>query len=114
LYLKPGDLAKIGYLYLNDGIWNGQRILPEDWVAATMEPSTEVPNWPARYGFQWWLLPCKGETNNWVYTGLGYGGQRLLVIPEYDLIAVFTGWNIDEIPSLNSQMAQRRVLDSVQ
>jgi len=45
---------------------------------------------------------------------VGDGGQRLLVIPEYDLIAVFTGWNIDEIPSLNSQMALRRVLDSVQ
>jgi CubicO group peptidase (beta-lactamase class C family) len=114
LYLKPGDLAKIGYLYMNDGVWDGRRILPEGWVAATMEPSTEVPNWDARYGFQWWLLPYEGKSKSWAYTGLGYGGQRLLVVPEYDLVAVFTGWNIDEIPSLDSQMALRRVLESVQ
>ena len=79
-----------------------------------MNPSTEVPNWDARYGFQWWLLLYAGKTQNWAYTGLGYGGKRLLVVPEYDLVAVFTGWNIDETPSLDSQMALRRVLESVQ
>lgn len=113
LYLRPEDLAKIGYLYLNDGIWNGQRILSQDWVADTMDPATEVPNSNYRYGYQWWLLPYEGGSEKWAYTGLGYGGQRLLVIPEYDLIAMFTGWNIDEIPSLNAQMALERVLNSV-
>ena len=113
LYLKPGDLAKIGYLYLNEGLWNGQRIFDDDWVEATMHPSVDAPGWAAHYGFQWWLLPYEGGTKQWAFTGLGYGGQRLLVIPEYDLIAVFTGWNIDEIPSLDSQFALERVLNSV-
>lgn len=113
LYLKPEDLAKIGYLYLNEGLWNGQRIFDDDWVEATMHPSVDVPGWDAHYGFQWWLLPYEGGTKQWAYTGLGYGGQRLLVIPEYDLIAVFTGWNIDDIPSLDSRFALERVLNSV-
>lgn len=114
LYLKPADLARFGYLYLNDGIWNGKRILPEGWVAATMQPSTDVPDWVAKYGYQWWLLPYKGKEPGWAYTGLGYGGQHLLVVPEYDLVAVFTGWNIYDLPSLESTLSLDHVLRSVQ
>jgi CubicO group peptidase (beta-lactamase class C family) len=113
LYVEAEDLARIGYLYLNDGIWNDRRILPENWVAETMNPAIDVPNWVAAYGFQWWLLPYEGKTQNWAYTGLGYGGQKLYVIPEYDLVAVFIGWNIDDIPSLDSLFALERVLESV-
>jgi CubicO group peptidase (beta-lactamase class C family) len=114
LYLEPDDLARIGYLYANDGVWNERRILPEGWVAASMRPDTEVPGWYARYGYQWWLIPYEGGQQDWAYTGLGYGGQRLLVVPEYDLIAVFTGWNIYDIPSLDPKFALERVLQSVQ
>lgn len=113
LYFEPDDLARIGYLYLNDGTWDGRRILPEGWVAETMHPAVKVPDGVASYGFQWWLLPYAGGEGKWAYTGLGYGGQRLLVVPEYELVAVFTGWNIDEIPSLDAVMALERVLDSV-
>jgi CubicO group peptidase (beta-lactamase class C family) len=114
LYLEPQDLAKFGHLYESDGIWNDQRILPEGWVAASMEPNTEVPNRPGtHYGYQWWLLPYEGEKQNWAYTGLGYGGQYLLVVPEYDLIAVFTGWNIYDERSLGSEFALEQVLNAV-
>ena len=113
LYLRQEDLAKIGYLYLNDGMWNDRRILPEQWVAETMRPAAEVPYWDARYGFQWWLLPYAGGSQDWAYAGIGYGGQRLLVVPEYDLVAVFTGWNIDDIPALDPRFALERVLSSV-
>jgi CubicO group peptidase (beta-lactamase class C family) len=114
LYLEPDDLARIGYLYANDGVWNGRRILPEGWVAASMTPHAEVPDWYPSYGYQWWLIAYEGEQADWAYTGLGYGGQRLLVVPEYDLIAVFTGWNIYDIPSLDAKFALERVLQSVQ
>jgi CubicO group peptidase (beta-lactamase class C family) len=111
LYLRARDLARLGYLYLNDGVWDGRRILPEGWVAATMEPAVEVPGSPYAYGFQWWLLPHSGD--RLAYTGLGYGGQRLFIVPEQDLVAVFTGWNIYDRPQLDPAFALRRVLEAL-
>jgi CubicO group peptidase (beta-lactamase class C family) len=113
LYLKPLDLAKIGQLYLQGGVWDGERLLPEGWVDQTMTDTVAVPDWVARYGYQWWLLPYEGGSEQWAYTGLGYGGQRVLVVPEYGLVAVFTGWNIDDIPALDAVMALERVLQAV-
>ena len=47
------------------------------------------------------------------YVAWGYGGQLLLVVPQHDLIAVFTGWNIYDKPSLDPRLALERVLASV-
>ncbi len=116
LYLTPRDLAKFGYLYLKDGMWEGKRVLPEGWVAATSAPAVSASTNPQRerkYGFQWWLLPYEGSKRAWVLTALGYGGQFLFVVPEYELVAVFTGWNIYGGPSLDAQLALERVVDSV-
>ncbi len=100
LYLEPRDLAKIGFLYLKDGIWEGKKILPEGWVKKSVSPHVEdtTPEDEARnwaYGYQWWLIPYREEPLRYVYTCLGYGGQYMFVAPEYELIAVFTGWNIE-------------------
>ena len=114
LYLKPEDLARMGLLYARDGMWNGKRILPEGWKSATMAPAVAVPeteNW--KYGFQWWLLRYSENPEKYAYTGLGYGGQRLIVLPEYDLIGVFTGWNIYDKPSLSAELVLERLLESI-
>ena len=116
LYLTARDLAKIGYLYLKDGVWEGKRILPEGWVAESTAPAVVAsasPGSERKYGFQWWLLPYEGSKRSWAQAGLGYGGQFLLVVPEYELVAVFTGWNIYGGPSLAAQFALERVIDSV-
>lgn len=112
LYLKARDLAKIGYLYARDGIWDGRRILPQGWVAqATTDlVSSGYGEW--RYGYQWWLLP-HGDAGRHAWAALGYGGQRLLVLPEYDLVAVFTGWNIYETPALDVNYVLERLLQAV-
>lgn len=96
LYLEAEDLAKIGYLYLHDGVWEGWRILPEGWVARSTArrvddtfPGNPNRNWG--YGYQWWRLDRDGVV---VWAGLGYGGQYLLVIPQHDLIGVINSWNI--------------------
>lgn len=89
LYLEPVDLARFGVLYANDGVIDGVRILPVNWVQQTMEPVTLVPGWDGRYG------------------------QHLLIMPEYDLMAVFAGWNIYEQPSLDSEYALQRVLEAL-
>jgi len=96
LYLGAEDLARIGYLYLQDGVWDGQRLLPEGWVAAATERQVddvapENPNWNWGYGYQWWRLDSDGLA---VWTGLGFGGQNLIVIPERGLVGVVNSWNV--------------------
>ena len=114
LYLTARDLAKIGYLYAQDGMWDGQRILPAGWAEAATQPLVD-PGYGGnlRYGFQWWLIPYEGGEQAYAWTGLGYGGQRLLVLPEYDLIAVFTGWNIFGTPPLDESYALKHLIEAI-
>jgi CubicO group peptidase (beta-lactamase class C family) len=113
LYLEPTDLAKIGYLYQNDGVWEGKRLLPEGWVVASTRPQVRTEWNDFMYGFQWWLLPYDNGEQSYAWAGIGYGGQRLIVVPEYELVAVFTGWNIYDIPALSPELALGRLLDAV-
>jgi hypothetical protein len=91
LYLSADDLAKIGYLYLRDGVWNGRRILPAGWVKnATTRHATKVGgNWD--YGYQWWITSRGGVD---VWAGRGFGGQLLIVIPVHGMVGVIHAWNI--------------------
>ena len=98
LYLSSRDFAKIGLLYLQNGQWDNVQILDKDWVTATMSPDTEISESRRKFGFQWWLVPYTGGEENWIYSGSGYGGQFLLIVPEYSLVMVFNGWNIFDKP----------------
>jgi len=96
LYLEAEDLARFGQLYLNDGLWNGKRILPAGWVEASVtryvdDVAPDNPNWNAGYGYQWWRLDRDGVE---VWAGLGYGGQYLLVLPEQRIVGVANSWNV--------------------
>ena len=110
LYLTPRDFAKIGLLYLHDGVWEGKRILPEGWAKSSTEPLVVTNEKPLRYGYQWWVLPKNEKRFADAYLAWGYGGQLLLVVPKLDLIAVFTGWNIYDRPELDPRVALERVL----
>jgi len=111
LYLTPRDLAKLGYLYLNNREWDGKTVLPDNWVQNNLfKPLDTI--WPSfKYGHQWWLIPY-GE-NKITMLASGLGGQRMLVIPEFNIVAVFTGWNVYETPALNSWMAMHKIIDAV-
>ena len=113
LYLTPRDLAKVGYLYLHDGVWDGKRLLPEGWVQASTKALTATNEKGYEYGYQWWVMPKGDGLSHAGYNAWGYGGQLLLVVPELDLIAVFTGWNIYDTPSLDPRYALGRVLAAV-
>jgi CubicO group peptidase (beta-lactamase class C family) len=91
LYLSAESLARIGYLYLHDGMWNGVRVLPAGWVAnATARHAKAVaPGWD--YGYQWWITSREGVD---VWAGRGFGGQFLLVIPARDIVIVVNSWNV--------------------
>jgi CubicO group peptidase (beta-lactamase class C family) len=78
------DFARFGLLFLRDGVWDGERILPEGWVDYSRTPSrtSEI------YGAQWWLGP-----DNVYFEAQGLFGQRIRVIPELDAVIVATTHN---------------------
>jgi CubicO group peptidase (beta-lactamase class C family) len=116
LYLEPRDLAKFGYLYLHEGRWDGRQIVPAEWVRQStrwlVDTGWRVPG----YGFKWWVLSRPGDTGagtHEAYAAIGYGGQYLIVVPQLDLLAVFTAWNIYDERSLDVRVALARVLAAV-
>src|SRR5271165_4510844 len=93
LYLNGSDLAKIGYLYLNNGMWDGQRIVSSEWVKESVKPYYQTDEPPFKYGFKWWLSKLPDSTE-YVWLARGFGGQNLQVFPEEDLIVTYTAWDI--------------------
>ena len=84
LQLTPRDMAKLGYLYLQDGQWDGQQIVSAEWVKNATRTHTQTDG-ELGYGYQWWTYPALQA-----YTALGLDGQTIFVIPEKDLIVVTT------------------------
>jgi len=92
LYLDAEQLAKIGWLYLNDGVWDGVRILPEAWVReSTARQVDQAGAGRMGYGYQWWRVDWQ-ETEMWA--SFGFGGQLMLVVPAHRTLAVVNGWNV--------------------
>lgn len=113
LYLAPRDLAKIAYLYLNEGMWDGKSIVAPVWVRDSVSPSVTVSDAGVKYGYKWWLYPY-GKEGRVAFGGSGFGGQFPIVLPELDLIMVFTAWNIlPGKPNLTPRVAIDRVLEAV-
>lgn len=108
LYLNGEDLAKIGYLYMHDGRWDGRQIVSEGWVKQSLTPYIDAEKERLgnqfKYGFKWWLYPLNG---NFVWMAIGFGGQRLMVFPQQNLIVVFTGWEILKDPAPAAELIDR-------
>ena len=89
-FAPPRDFARIAQLYLQDGVWNGERLLPEGWRDFTRTPA---PAWPGKeYGGMWWL----NRNHEWpipedAFSMQGVGGQYTFVIPTHDLVVVRMG-----------------------
>ncbi|MDM4719601.1 serine hydrolase [Micromonospora sp. WMMA1363] len=91
LRLSPHDLARIGELVLADGVLNGQRIVPADWIHTMLQPRLQT-SWGGQYGYQWYIESIKGRR---LVAGMGNGGQRLYVLPDLDLTVAITAGNYD-------------------
>ena len=111
-YLEEKDLAKIYYLFLKDGNWNGKQLVNREWVRESVSPAIKVrPG--VLYGYKWWLYAYDDDQSEYAWAGSGFGGQWPIVIPEYGIVAVFTGWNIiGGRPSLRVNEAIRRLVNA--
>jgi CubicO group peptidase (beta-lactamase class C family) len=95
LRLRARDLAKIGQVYLDQGMWGDQQIISEEWITSSVLPWMQVDE-QYHYGFQWWLeslsdILVSDSQHNDVYLASGFGGQKLYVIPKLDIVVVFQG-----------------------
>lgn len=87
LHLTARDMAKIGQLCLQGGMWGGERILPADWLRQSMTPhSAESPGY-GRYGYHWWTAKAHGIPYAYAH---GHGGQQINVIPALNSVVIFT------------------------
>ena len=89
LHLRPRDMAKIGYMIMKNGKWKDRQIVSREWVAESTKRHIDALG--IGYGYQWWI--GKTKINNQsikVLFASGHGGQKIFIIPELDLVAVFT------------------------
>ena len=95
LHLTPREMAKLGYLYLNGGYWDGEQIVPAAWVEASVEQHVKTDE-DFGYGYQWWSYPRLGA-----YLARGRAGQVIFVAPEQKMVVVFTADVASDRPLLN-------------
>jgi len=89
LYLKPTDMAKLGYLYLNKGKWDTLSIVTPGWVSTSLQKHSYYP-YGSDYGFLWWLHPSIGVNEAW-----GSGGQHIAMLADLNMVVVMTGGYAD-------------------
>jgi CubicO group peptidase (beta-lactamase class C family) len=102
LRMKPHDMAKIGYLHLKEGQWDGKQVLPAAWVAASTQehiPATLQDG----YGYQWWT------DSSGYYMALGYGGQFIFVVPDKEMVVVF----VSELPENDFYVPQQLLAEFI-
>ena len=99
MFFTPRNIARLGYLYLNNGNLGGTQIVPEEWVEESLTNYTGYNNlsWgdldDYNYGYLWWLGKIKGHE---VFLAIGHGGQFVINFPDLNMIVVTTSyWQLD-------------------
>ena len=93
IFISSEDHARFGLLFLNKGMWNGKRIISEEWIEKSISPSETNPE----YGYMWWINSKLGEdyqTTDWknvptnIIYGSGFGGNKVIIIPDENMVVV--------------------------
>ncbi len=105
-FIRPRDMAKFGQLFLDRGVWNGRRIVSQEWVdrstrrrVAALPPGSQIPHELEEmgYGYHWWThRRFLGSERTSTFLAAGNGGQVIYVFPGFDLVVVFTGSNYND------------------
>ncbi|HEY0872560.1 MAG TPA: serine hydrolase [Vicinamibacterales bacterium] len=92
VYTNARDLARMGLLYLNDGMWNGERLLSKEWIQFVRTPAPATAARGNEYGGHWWLVPDRRtDVPKDAYSTAGNRGQFAIVVPSHDLVIVRRG-----------------------
>ena len=111
LFLKPRDLARVGYLVLRRGKWNATQVVPESWIVEStrpiVAPTYRIGGRTSSYGYLWWLYTLTGgppdaSTTDIVIAASGAQGQWLFIVPRHDLVvAINAGITSGPDPALD-------------
>jgi len=95
LRLRPRDMAKIGVMVLNGGVWQGRQVVEEEWIEASLTPRMTAGGEGERYGYLWWAMTVPGADGELqeVWFANGWGSQFILLFPNLELVVVTTGGN---------------------
>jgi CubicO group peptidase (beta-lactamase class C family) len=96
LFIRPRDMAKIGYIYINKGEWNGIKILSEEWIEEATRDRIMTTSGDARYGYQWWKRNY--NVNNTAvesFSAEGSGENYIFCFDSLDMIVIITAANWD-------------------
>jgi CubicO group peptidase (beta-lactamase class C family) len=89
MQLRPRDMARFGYLYLNQGYWDGQQIISSEWIQQSTRSQIHTGmGWAPDYGYLWWVHPRADLPS---FEAAGSGGQSIYVVPGLDLVVVVVG-----------------------
>ena len=106
LHMRPRDMARFGYLFLQKGRWKGRQVVSARWVAEATRQHIPVGR-QSGYGYQWWVMDS-GD-----YMAIGYGGQRIYISPENNMVVVFTARLNKLTRFLPANLLQRYILPAV-
>jgi CubicO group peptidase (beta-lactamase class C family) len=113
IHMRPRDMAKFGQLFLQRGLWNGQRVVSEAWVERSTSFRVRTLS-NEEYGYLWWRRATqRNGAPIPTYYAVGNGGQQIIVAPSLDLVAVFTGSNYDTSAVFPQQIFDIYVLAAV-
>jgi CubicO group peptidase (beta-lactamase class C family) len=116
IQMRPRDFMKMGQLFLNGGEWRGRRIVSKQWVEAATRSHTSV-NAKNDYGYAWWIRSYRlGAKTYRTFEAQGNGGQSLIVVPDLDLVIMFTGGNYNQGPvwwAWGDQLVPKYILPAV-
>ena len=92
VYTNARDLARFGLLYAQNGMWDGERLISEDWIKFVRTPAPSTAKSGNFYGGQWWLVPdSRTDVPKDAYSTAGNRGQYVIVVPSHDLVIVRRG-----------------------
>jgi CubicO group peptidase (beta-lactamase class C family) len=118
LYLRPRDMAKIGQMVLQQGVWDGRQVVGAQWVALSTAQAeeTSLDTGPAfqttGHGYQWWRGAFTNASTKAIFAG-GWGGQFIFILPELNTVVVLTGSNYGGSDAAVLDLVNRYVLGSI-
>lgn len=122
--MPPRDMAKIGQLMLQGGVWQGKRLLSRDWVTLATARQTRPRDYP--YGFLWHLSsaesPWQGQPNYFgpvdrydAFTAIGQGGQIIMVLPAAEVVVVLvsSNWMPGFVDGFPTKLVNRHIIPAI-